>query len=433
MTDSRYRTTKLVSGTGLLLYLLGFFIPFAVSGPHVTGSIYVTPGLIIGVIASIFLLINRDIGRRLLFLFLMICIFSIITLIRHPVSSFLISISALTLILLILTIPVRKIKAVSNLFNGFFTSLMIILALLFLEILSQVFGFNQVYLFLRSLFTGAEHIASGHNYMLFYFRPYVSFAEPAHLAYYLAFSYAIIDQIQNEKYYWLKLVTLAGLILLGSLAGYVLILVYVLAKFIIDNNSIFFFTGLKIDRKKILKLLALLVFVGIALPVAWAHSEFANFILSRFTSRVAQITGALFDANVSSSAGVRSGAYIVLIDYWRTSGLLGVLIGTGYANYSEWMIQYYGGSQYTTFSTGRLHSYGIVIILSTGLVGLAFYMTFLYSVFRYFGQQKNIAVIVLVVVAHFASGSLLDFTKWQLLFVLLSTFLLNARMQYDAK
>lgn len=407
-----------VTFASVLLFSVGFFLPFANQGPHVAGSIYITPGLVVGVITPIYILVKRGIGLRFAYLFLMIIIFFILTFLRYPLESFYLSLSALFLLLLNLVVRMPNKYEINALLIGFQSGLAVVICIVFVEIFSQIIGADSVYLGVQKFFSDQRTIQNPHNHMVFYYRPYATFAEPAHLAYYLTFSYAILDQVRYGGRSWLKYLTLLAIFLSGSMVGYVLLLVYLVSK---KSSIVYSYVvmNLRINIVRILESLLLFSLLAILILFVFLYSDFFQTISARLVGRLSQVYEALIEQNVGSSAGVRAGSWIVLLDYWHSNGLGAFLVGTGYANYDAYMLEYYRGSPYSTWASGKLHSSAVVVLLSTGLVGSLSYLFFMFSVFRYFRQDKNLAVVTLVVLAHFASGALLSYVQWQILFVLL--------------
>ena len=426
MKYNAYYYKNCVTFASILLFSLGFFLPFANQGPHVAGSIYITPGLVIGVIAPIYILVKRGIGLRFAYLLLMIIIFFILTFLRYPLESFYLSLSALFLLLLILVVRMPHEYEINALFIGFQVGLAVVVFIIFVEIFSQIIGADSVYLGVQRFFSDQRTIQNAHNHMVFYYRPYATFAEPAHLAYYLAFSYATLDQVRSSGRSWLKYLTLLAIFLSGSMVGYVLLLVYLVSKksSIVHNYGLM---NLRLNIVKTLESLLLFSLLTILILFVFLYSDFFQTISERLVGRLSQVYEALIGHNVGSSAGVRAGSWIVLLDYWRSNEFGAFLVGTGYANYDTYMMEYYRDSPYSTWASGKLHSSAVVVLLSTGLVGSLSYLLFMFSVFRYFRQDKNLAVVTLVLFAHFASGALLSYVQWQIMFVLLLARNFNLR------
>lgn len=408
----------------VLLYLFGLCLPFTVTGAHVAGQIWLAPSIGIGALLAGVMLVRRGINVRFVLLLLMLSIFTLTAAGRHHPSTYASSLLALFVVMLPLVIPMLSDRERVTLLNGFSAGFIIVLIIFWAEIVLQVLDMREGYVTLTSLFRGVEQIERGHNYYIAYYRPYGPMPEPAALGYYLAFSYAIFDKASftnsgNTKWVVLKVLAVIAIVAGGSLVGLFLVLSYVLTSLVLRGvrGAIKVWRRRTLEKSRIVSTIVLVL--GLFSVLSVFHSE-AGEGFKKIGDRVVKIHSVLVSGDLSGSEGSRMNSYILVQEYFSSSGALAVLVGTGYANYSDWLKERFGGrAGNVSAARGTADNRLVIVLLSTGIAGTIVYILFFGSVFWRFYAEKEISLIVLFVIAHFATGALLAYAHWQLLLILL--------------
>jgi hypothetical protein len=246
-----------------------------------------------------------------------------------------------------------------------------------------------------------------------YVRPFAGFSEPSHLAIYLASVYVVLDFLgrSGRRYGFKRLVVATALLLTGSVSGLVMFVVYVAARL----------TGMlrrmlvgRLSTKKTMRGLALVVLV-LGLVAALGPGVFSE----EYALRIARTLEDIETGNLVGSEGSRVNAVLALPEYWDSTGWMGFLLGTGYANYQGWLIDNYGHlNESATFSRGGIDNLLVAVFLSTGLVGFVTYMAFLYKAFGRRVLGANLSLVVFVLAVNFSYGYLISSLYWNLLLML---------------
>ena len=103
-----------------------------------------------------------------------------------------------------------------------------------------------------------------------------------------------------------------------------------------------------------------------------------------------------------------------MIDYWSSQDWTNLLIGEGYANYSEWLRQEFGYLTpiLSSFARGQINNIFAAIGISTGIIGLLLYLLFVKSIFSRRYIFIPMSFIAVWIVMHFASGMLIGVLAW---------------------
>jgi hypothetical protein len=130
----------------------------------------------------------------------------------------------------------------------------------------------------------------------------------------------------------------------------------------------------------------------------------------------------IISRDFTGSVGTRSNAIRALPIYWSDKGLIGFLFGTGYGNYENWLIQNFShmGSR-VAMARGDINNLIAVVWLSTGLFGFAAYAYFFKRIFTLSVHKSlYLPVLVFVILVQFATGSLIAYNYWFLLFIVIT-------------
>ncbi|UCU92215.1 hypothetical protein [Hydrogenophaga taeniospiralis] len=403
-----------------LYFLLGSSIPFITIGPEIAAQTYISPSILLGIIAASLKILDGKVSSRFLFQILMLTIFLATSIFRHPSDTYLASIAALFSATLPLTITNISNSSHRSLIAGFTTGFMATATLMWLDIFFQNFNLSTAHGAL-ALFTGRDSASfSSHNWFIAYFRPQAFFSEPSHLAIYLAFAYVIFDMGNQKSGGILKSITLSSILALGSIVGYILLATYV--------TFIFFSSTNKINSRRTSWLSFVIAAFLIIFFTSLPQDSFNN-LLNQIEQRFLVLTHGVSIDSIESSEGSRILAFAALPTFWIDQGISGFLFGTGYGNYQEWLIgNYYNFSTFASFARGHVDNIFVVVMLSTGFIGFMFYIIFIYFIIRTIPAPARLPVTIFFTAFHFATGFLIQYLHWHLLFVLLSvsrTSLLN--------
>lgn len=393
-----------------LYFALGFFVPFATLGPPLPGMIWITPSYFIGAaLVALSLLSGKTNARQVTFT-LLIIVFAATSMGRHDLNTYLISLAAFALATCPLFITFSNMDRFNSLVSGFIISYIITISLIIAEILSQLLGIFYIYDQLSPFRPIKIH---PHNYFVAYYRPQAAFAEPAHLGYYLAFTYVVFDRLKMRQRNLLQISCLAATFFTGSLVGIILIATYIGVSAVSRFLALYSNGHSTVGRPFLVSML--IIFPASILTLAQFGADFLNTI----SSRISRTQEALSAGQMTGSEGSRANALRTLLDYWDDKGVAGMLIGEGYGNISSWLTETYGHLQWSTMAGGSVDSKFVAIVLGTGVIGALFYIGFFAIVFKYFKAATDMPIIALFIMANLASGGLLWYWKWHLLFILL--------------
>lgn len=342
----------------------------------------------------------------------MLLVFAATAALRYPVTSYVLSLGALGLAMLPLTTPLTNDTEIRALMRGLMTGLWLTLAFVLIAILIQVGGFQTslgpvALLFVRSDQTGV---------FLGYVRPTGGFSEPSHLAIYLASFYVVLDLLARagRSSGYSRLFIALAIVFTGSVSGLVLFITYLGVKLLASLHTLLI-GGL--SRTGMVRGVAAVC----VLLVATAYLGSNRLDTDEYVLRLIQALEDIETGNLVGSEGSRVNAVLALPGYWESAGLPGFLMGTGYANYHEWLLDNYGHLNVSaTFSRGEVDSILIVVFLSTGVVGFVAYLAFLYKAFGHRVVMANMPLVVFVLTINFSYGYLISGLYWSLLFVLAS-------------
>lgn len=343
----------------------------------------------------------------------MLLVFAATAATRFPVSSYALSIGALGFAVLPLLTPATSDGEVRALVRGLMVGLWLTLALALTTILIQISGLVPLLGPVASLLVGAEQT----GLFLGYIRPTAGFTEPSHLAIYLATVYVALDLLARAGLSpgRSRPFVALGVVFTGSVSGLVLFVAYLAAGWLGGLRRALFgrLSGAGLVR-------AAAVIGGLLLIAAYLLSTGPE--SDEYALRLIRALDDFQTGNLVGSEGSRVNAILALPAYWASAGLPGVLVGTGYANYGDWLIDTFGLLNVSaTFSRGEVDSILVVVFLSTGLVGFTAYLVFLYRAFGHRVAMANLPVLVFVLTMNFSYGYLIAGLYWQLLFVLAST------------
>lgn len=249
------------------------------------------------------------------------------------------------------------------------------------------------------------------------YRVKAAFSEPAHYAHYLTFVYALVDiasrrgySVKNEAllksfllFFLFFTMSLSGLILFLSYQGSVLVWEW-RERVLATISSVWFWLSLP------------LVFV--LLVVVWqkAGDQIIGYVFFLF-DRIDEAYTAIQLGLVSGSEASRARSATIVFEYWASQDILHLLVGEGYANYEEWLIQTFAGrgepgGPGSSFGRGNVQNVFSAVGISVGLIGLIVYCIFLWSMFGSKRYLFSCPFIICFLVYHCAVGILIGYRFW---------------------
>lgn len=380
--------------------------------------VWFTPGLVLGALVFFRSIMLHGVSNRFVWYFcLLLCLLGS-SVFRNPLGVYLMSLTGFAVAFMALLSRPPRAAGSARLMVGFSHGFILSVIVLLLEIASQFAGLYEVFNSLNPL---RDPKLNAHNFFVAYFRPQAGMAEPAHLGIYMAFAFAIFDQSKLRRRDLLKILCVVSIGLIGSMVSIALLISYVVPAYA-SRFKLFAF------RVQNYQVFGFLLFVVACLVIS--QSSFFQTAVDTVFSRLERSFAAFESGNLSGSEGSRVNSIRVVFDYWEAKGIEGLLIGEGYGNIEPWLIETYRDEVWSSMARGGIDSQIVAMILSSGLIGLTVYLFLLYSVFRAFNfNSRTISIASLFLVSLFASGGLLLYWKWQLLFVLLSVTRLNSAVR----
>jgi hypothetical protein len=394
-----------------LLLLLGVSIPFPLLGVPLNEAYTLPLAGILGAWWAFLRTAHTGLGKGHAWGLLFIAAFLATAAFRHPVSSYALSIGALTLAILPLTARLPSPANTEALLLGVKIGLAVTLTLEFALIAVQLLPGR---LPLEDILP--ENMTRSHGDFLGYNRPAAGFNEPSHLAIYLSACFALQDLLPQKvaaNRTLVKGLLALAVLLTGSLSGVAILVLYVAARGLASLLAGRRRTGQPRRFGPWLAALAVASLVAIVLQDSLAEA------LDSYVQRILQAQQDIALDNLMSSEGSRLFAFLALLDFWDTSGALGLMLGTGYGNYRDFLAQMYGNlSEVTSFGRGDIDNMLVAVLLSTGLFGGLAYVAFTVRQFAGTGLQVMLPVLTLLLAINFSYGFLISPLYWDLMLML---------------
>jgi hypothetical protein len=241
-------------------------------------------------------------------------------------------------------------------------------------------------------------------------------AEPAHYSRYLVFVYATVDLAERNGLTFrgrrlFQATTLLMITATLSLTGIVLVIVYIFASSINAQKSNLIST--LFSGRLLLTVLGLPVLVYLLYFSSGTVREIVDLVVRRINDSFrAYEYGVL-----KGSEGSRINSTFIVFDYLASQDLWHALTGEGYANYDRWLVEkyWYLDRGRSSFARGDLHNAFSVVGISTGLLGLLLYISFLSAIVRKYALPYLFAL--LWVVSHFSTGGIVKAQFWGIVLV----------------
>ncbi|MFB6280317.1 MAG: hypothetical protein ABEK75_12495 [Salinibacter sp.] len=247
-----------------------------------------------------------------------------------------------------------------------------------------------------------------------------TFVEPARYAHYLVLSYAILDLAGRKGFevpYRRRLLaailitlvctlSLSGIIIMGGYFGALLLM----------NARKWLTAPLRSGR---FWKMTLLVWTPLIVGGGVLYGDVVVDVVQLFRGRLEEVIAVLQFGILTGSEGSRVQSTLIMFDYLFTQDWMHILIGEGYSNAEVWLRNNFAflGEERASFARGDLHNMFSTITLSTGLVGLGLYVSFLCTIFRQKTRSVPILFVAVVFIIHFATGYLLYARLWMMILI----------------
>lgn len=394
----------------ILAFLTAAFIPFPTLGYPVANDLTISPALICGLLFVLFNIVGVFARRDYLIAAIaMAACFVVSNVGRNPTESYLLSLAAFFAVispLLIGNIPSSVSRAM---IWGFLTGLGITLAISFIELFGALLGIDDILILLDTIFPDGRRGNPSP-----YLRPKAGFFEPSHLAVYLAFAFVVVDiAFRKSKFsYLFKVMIGVAILYVASLAGFLVAMFYIAAQW----SKVIFTTR----RNAFISFMALILSF-VAVLIYWD-----DIISSTYFERIGIVGEAFSRGDLVGSEGSRINAFRPVIDYWSENGWTEFFLGTGYGNYSDWLIYRYGGlGVFSSAGRGDTDNIFAAVMLSTGFLGIVSYIAFLLVRFYSISKGNLIAIAIFIVAVHFSYGHMISYLVWYLFLVLANALALR--------
>ena len=342
------------------------------------------PLVITALLSIIIILIRRPVEKKLqLTYFIFIFWIFISTFIRYGIAKYILSIFQFILMTLPVMVDYNKddVKDFTKyLLIGFYITIPFALYGLGLNIpfISDFLGQRQ---------GPTRKIYEGIN------RTYATFTEPSYYAIYLnVILYALVDRTKPPNRYIIPLV-LFFIITTFSLGGYILSL-FIGSQYIFKRKRYIFY------------ILIVLILIIVVEPV----------LITRLLIRVRLTIFSLLTHDLYGSEGSRINSLYVMFKYFMESGKTGLLIGTGFTYYSEWLINMFGNDPLLHYSTGEIFNTFAAVGISNGIIGLVLYILYINQIRKsHYITNKYIQYFIVI---NFVISGLQGYFLWSILIIL---------------
>ena len=315
----------------------------------------------------------------------------------------------LIFILLFLTLFVYSIAKIINLhdgvlYSGMLMALNVSAALVFLEIFTNIIGYD--------FFDNVRNaVSSGSTSLGFYGvnRPRSFLPEPSYLSvYFFVLHVYFSDYPAYNKYP--RLLSLLLLLVTQALSGFILLVVYYLSIFV-RRTSLF-----SINLRSVKKIIFGALFVSGATVFFYDNvTGFLNFNFFRLLGLI-DLVG---QGHYIDSDGARGNSLFIIVDAFMYMEVNNLLFGFGYQQYIDYIVRIYPLSQY---ASNLIPNALVVFFLSFGLIGFVVLVWFLFLITDVVKPiSSRVASFILILLFLMFAGNTLSYFIWVgLLLTLLS-------------
>ena len=397
-------------------FFINFFLftfPLEAIGVHINGYPVTIPFLSFCFISLVSLLTIKKgyFLKKTTFFAILFISWSFVTCIgRHPVNSYLPHISILILLIIPVLIVPRFFCFNKSFLKWMYYGCIFSFSFLYYDLCVYYFGFTKISDLTSLIFPGVN------IYEYSTFRVKASFLEPSHYAQYLVFIYVILDKYNGYVFSkkWEKILkwhVLMALFFTLSMAGFIILICYFFMKFYYIWNGINYVVPTTIggkgqrSRYHIHHIAIFIIFLFLFFLVLINN----QYIEVRYNS----ILSVLQSRSLEGSAGVRLNTVWILFDYLTNEGLRQTILGEGFANIENWLIDNFASTGFLVGS-GSVQNIFVYIGMATGVIGLVIYLIFVFLI----KKSMSIDFFILWILLHFSSGYFIFYKLWGILFII---------------
>jgi hypothetical protein len=392
-----------------MLQGLAFFWPLYVLGIPAGGFDFTIPVCLLLLISCIVLIRGRFHSPTLATacVFLAWCL--LVTLPRYQPSAYLLSWMGLGAMLLPFCGVIPESLQTEKILDGIYWGAIVSFGFAIYEIavtlaglppLEEIFTFGLWPKVRTAEFLGIQRVKS-------------TMAEPAHYARYLVFVYAILDtatlygyKIRRDRLFravWflilLSTLSLTSVVLTATYVGVVAVSRW---------------------RRGLQKLFVpqFWIYVGLSpfalVGVLYAAGVSPVEVIELFADRFEGVIQAIQFGVVVGSEGSRIQSTLILFRYLGSQDALTFFIGEGYSQASLWLEERFGHlpKNISSFARGDLHNVFSAVGISTGIVGLSLYISYIANLLLSHRWMIPAPIAIVWVVSHFATGYLIGYHFW---------------------
>ena len=238
------------------------------------------------------------------------------------------------------------------------------------------------------------------NYGMGFFgltRPTIFFLEPAHLGMYLVCVFVVTSFSVSNVYdnTILNKLSFLAIIITGSLAGIIILSVFILIrKNLIQNSRII-----------------LLAIIAVTLFYIFAQdSEIYQRLYRAFTTFTTHDYG--------GSEGQRIGSMRIPYDMIKDGNIIVTLFGSGFSDYSRYLQYLYADSIIgSAFRSGNVANSIVIYFVSVGMLGFLFTLYVFSLIFRANHMPKSYVLTIILIM--FSYGTFINYLLWVLILILM--------------
>ena len=183
------------------------------------------------------------------------------------------------------------------------------------------------------------------------------------------------------------------------------------------NLLFFIFSRLKnLKFEPKLNLKSLYTFLLSIIIVFVAYNNFFAPIYKAF-EKIILIPEVILSGNVAGSVGYRINSLIVAPQFIFEANFFEKLFGTGFSNYSEYLISRFGDNEFSGFYDGSIGNIFSAILLSTGLLGFFSFILFLKNVLSLKNKLVHLQFILITLLSLIGFGDLTSPWIWSIIFL----------------
>lgn len=386
------------------IYLISFAFQSTIL--FVSGSFEINLPTIVGALITPLLLLDRSVSLSRSFKFLVILIIWLFfrTALEYGFDTYILSLFQL-LTAIIPSIAVYNLSREEQFRNELLRILKWQLVL-FIPLIFRDYGLFDIGIF-NDLFGEISYSTRSEYFGIK--RSRASFYEPSYFGIFLCTVFFVFKGSKQSKF-WL------GLILLEVIST------FSFGSFIL----VFFVTAFDFVRKLSLKSIFNAALIVSLLIFGFLQTSQGRKVISVVSERIQVSIEVVKFGVLTGSEGARINSLPVAISFANESSK-NFFLGEGYT-YRNWLKDKYGSDPLNQFAEGNVFNTFAAVIFHGGMIAIAIYLLFLFSVFK--SLRISVTFIVIFLYVHFTYSGLQSYFLWMVIF-LASLFAKPAKQQTD--